>query len=36
MIKSIEGNFDNPEVNELLTKHFIELRSASLKEVLTY
>ena len=29
MLKSIEGNFDNPEVNELLTKHFIELRAAS-------
>ena len=29
MLKSIEGNFDNPEVNELLTKHFIELRIAS-------
>ena len=29
MIKSIEGNFDNPEVNKLLTKHFIELRAAS-------
>ena len=29
MIKSIEGNFDHPEVNELLTKHFIELRSVS-------
>ena len=29
MIKSIEGNFDNAEVNELLTKHFIELRAAS-------
>ena len=29
MIKSIEGNFDNSEVNELLTKHFIELRAAS-------
>ena len=29
MIKSIEGNFDNLEVNELLTKHFIELRAAS-------
>ena len=29
MIKSIEGNFDNPEVNELLTKHFIELKAAS-------
>ena len=29
MLKSIEGNFDNPQVNELLTKHFIELRAAS-------
>ena len=29
MLKSIEGNFDNPEVNELLTKHFVELRKAS-------
>ena len=29
MLKSIEGNFDNPEVNELLTKHFVELREAS-------
>ena len=29
MLESIEGNFDNPEVNELLKKHFIELRSAS-------
>ena len=29
MLKSIEGNFDNPEVNELLTNHFIELRAAS-------
>ena len=29
MIKSIEGNFDHPEVNLLLTKHFIELRAAS-------
>ena len=28
-MKSIEGNFDNPQVNELLTKHFIELRSVS-------
>jgi len=28
-MKSIEGNFDNPEVNELLNKHFIELRSVS-------
>ena len=31
MLKSFEGNFDNPEVNELLTTHFIELRSASPK-----
>jgi len=29
MLKSIEGNFDHPEVNELLAKHFIELRAAS-------
>ena len=29
MIESIEGNFDHPEVNELLSKHFIELRKAS-------
>ena len=29
MLKSIEGNFDDPKVNELLTKHFIELRAAS-------
>ena len=29
MLKSIEGNFDNPEVNKLLTKHFIELKAAS-------
>ena len=29
MLKSIEGNFDNPEVNKLLTEHFIELRAAS-------
>ena len=29
MLKSIEGNFDNPEVNELLIKHFVELRAAS-------
>tara|TARA_B100000579_G_scaffold381206_1_gene349610 strand:+ start:334 stop:801 length:468 start_codon:yes stop_codon:yes gene_type:complete len=29
MLKSIEGNFENPEVNELLTNHFIELRAAS-------
>ena len=29
MLKSIQGNFDHPEVNELLEKHFIELRAAS-------
>tara|TARA_B100001063_G_C16592698_1_gene466451 strand:+ start:270 stop:737 length:468 start_codon:yes stop_codon:yes gene_type:complete len=29
MLESIEGNFENIEVNELLTKHFIELRAAS-------
>ena len=29
MLKSIEGNFDNPEVHELLIRHFIELRSVS-------
>ena len=29
MLKLIEGNFNHPEVNELLTKHFIELRAAS-------
>ena len=29
MIKSVEGNFDNSEVNELLNKHFIELKAAS-------
>ena len=29
MLESIEGNFDHPEVNQLLTKHFIELRAAS-------
>ena len=29
MLKSIEGNFENPEVHELLIKHFIELRSVS-------
>ena len=32
MFKTIEGNFDNPEVNELLKKHFIELRAASPEE----
>ena len=29
MLKSVEGNFNNPEVNALLKKHFIELRAAS-------
>ena len=29
MIKSVEGNFDHPEVNDLLKNHFIELRAAS-------
>ncbi len=29
MLKSIEGNFDHPEVSNLLKKHFIELRAAS-------
>ena len=29
MLISVEGNFDHPEVLELLTKHFIELRDAS-------
>ena len=29
MLKSIEGNFDDPEVHKLLTNHFIELRAAS-------
>ena len=28
-MNSIEGNFDNLEVNDLLKKHFIELRSVS-------
>jgi len=28
-MKSIENNFDDPKVNELLIKHFIELRSVS-------
>ena len=32
MLKSIEGNFDHPDVDELLTSHFIELRAASSKE----
>jgi putative acetyltransferase len=29
MLISIEGNFDNKEVHQLLVKHFIELRSVS-------
>ncbi len=29
MLKSIEDNFDNQEVNQLLIKHFIELKSVS-------
>ena len=29
MLKSIEGNFDNAAVHDLLVKHFIELRSVS-------
>ena len=29
MLKSFEGNFKNPKVHELLTKHFSELRAAS-------
>ena len=28
-MKSIENNFDEPQVNKLLVKHFIELRSVS-------
>ena len=28
-MKSIEGNFDNSHVDELLKKHFVELRSVS-------
>ena len=28
-MKLIEGSFDNPEVNNLLEKHFKELRSVS-------
>ena len=32
MLKSIEGNFDHPKVNELLKKHFVELRANSPKE----
>ena len=29
MLKSTESNFENSEVHELLTKHFIELKAAS-------
>ncbi len=29
MIKTIEGNFDDSDVNELLKNHFVELRAAS-------
>ena len=29
MLNSIEGNFDHPEVNQLLKKHFVELKAAS-------
>jgi len=29
MLKSIEGNFDHPKVDELLKNHFVELRAAS-------
>ena len=31
MLRSIEGNFDHPEVDQLLKKHFIELKAASPK-----
>tara|TARA_B100000900_G_scaffold384227_1_gene372889 strand:- start:150 stop:617 length:468 start_codon:yes stop_codon:yes gene_type:complete len=31
MLKSIEGNFDDPEVNDLLKNHFKELKAASPK-----
>ena len=29
MFKTIEGNFENSDVNELLKKHFIEQREAT-------
>ena len=29
MLKSIEGNFDSPEIHQFLINHFIELRSVS-------
>ena len=28
-MKSIEGNFDNSQVDNLLKKHFVELKSVS-------
>ena len=28
-MKSLSGNFENPDVNDLLNKHFVELRSVS-------
>tara|TARA_B100000780_G_scaffold263108_1_gene216763 strand:- start:111 stop:578 length:468 start_codon:yes stop_codon:yes gene_type:complete len=31
MLKSLEGNFNNPQVHGLLVRHFIELRSVSPK-----
>ena len=31
MLKSIEDNFDDPKVNQLLKKHFIELKAVSPK-----
>tara|TARA_A100000164_G_C21556339_1_gene607482 strand:+ start:81 stop:548 length:468 start_codon:yes stop_codon:yes gene_type:complete len=31
MLKSIEDNFNDPEVNQLLNNHFIELKSVSPK-----
>ena len=31
MLKSLEGNFNNPQVHVLLVSHFIELRSVSPK-----
>ena len=30
MLKSIEGNFDHPEVNQLLKKHFTEKQIVEL------
>ena len=31
MLKSIEGNFDHPKVNQLLEKHFIEFHLIQLQ-----